>query len=116
MDVIVFVIDCQNESRFKEARSALDSVLVEPQLKQAPLLVLANKSDKSGAKSAKEMEQILLLPNSGRKYHVLSCSAIYGTGLLEGFIWLNDIFNQRDKAASTIAPKKTKKRENGTLP
>lgn len=112
MDAIIFVIDSHDESRFKEARIVLESVIVEPQLKDVPLLVLANKSDLKGAKSSRDIEQMLLLPNSGRVYRVLSSSAVQGTGLIEGFIWLHEVFVQKkvSEVTTTTANNKVRRK------
>ena len=65
-------------------------VLREERLQSASLLILANKQDLSGAKSAKEIEEILETKSMGnRNIFVSPCSAVKGgEGLTEGINWL----------------------------
>lgn len=58
-------------------------------------MIFANKQDLGGALDFPTIASILDLSNediSGRHYRLFSCSAMDGTGLIEGFEWLvNDI-------------------------
>ena len=58
---IIFVIDSSNQERFDEAREDLHRLLTEYELWDAPLLVLANKADKAGAASTREVTEQLQL-------------------------------------------------------
>lgn len=98
VDGIIFVVDSNDESRFKEARVALNNVLNDSLLKNAILIVFSNKSDLPKAKSAKEIDEMLLLPNSGRVYNVIGTSILRGDGLVEGFSWLEQTLNNLEKS------------------
>ena len=49
-------MDANDDGRFEEARSELDSLMKEPKLAKVPMLVLANKSDLLTAKDADEVQ------------------------------------------------------------
>lgn len=41
--VVIFVVDCSNEDRLDEAKRELDLLVAEEELKEAALLIFANK-------------------------------------------------------------------------
>lgn len=64
------------------------SMLEEEELKEAVLLVFANKQDIPGSMSASEISDALglnLIKN--RQYSIFKCSAVKGDGLTEGLDW-----------------------------
>jgi signal recognition particle receptor subunit beta len=66
----------------------LSGLLKEEELKNAVLLVYANKSDLPNARSVAEVASRLKLNElRGRKWHVQSSSAVSGDGLFEGLGW-----------------------------
>ncbi|GAB0488831.1 hypothetical protein MMPV_000041 [Pyropia vietnamensis] len=94
VDAVVFVVDSNDPSRLVEAAAELTSLMAEPQLLDAALLVYANKQDLPGAVSAAEMSQRLGLPTlRGRSWFLQSCVAIRGEGLYEGLDWLSAKLN-----------------------
>lgn len=65
-------------------------MIEETDLKDAILLVFANKQDVSGALDATEISKQLNLVNiKSRQWTIQSTSALKGTGLFEGFDWLS---------------------------
>ena len=54
-DGIVFIVDTSDSSRFQEARCELESILRDEDTIDAPVLILANKTDKLTAVSEQEM-------------------------------------------------------------
>uniref|UniRef100_A0A7S1JAY0 Uncharacterized protein n=1 Tax=Eutreptiella gymnastica TaxID=73025 RepID=A0A7S1JAY0_9EUGL len=72
---IIFVVDSADSDRFIEARDALKGILDDSRAAGKPLLIFANKQDKSTAKTAAEMETILEVKDIER-HHVFGCSAI----------------------------------------
>ncbi|KAF0698961.1 Aste57867_10452 [Aphanomyces stellatus] len=52
---IVFVVDSTDAARLDEAKTALDTMLANPELADAPLLVLANKKDLAAAKDTSDL-------------------------------------------------------------
>ena len=64
-------------------------MLNEEDLKDAALLVFANKQDEPGAKGAGEISEALRLGElRDRNWSIMACSAVDGTGVNEGMDWL----------------------------
>lgn len=70
-------------------------MLKEDELKDAALLVFANKQDQPGALTASEVSQELkLVDMKDRSWSIMACSAIRGDGLNEGLDWLADVIKE----------------------
>mmetsp|Transcript_10990 Transcript_10990/g.15288 ORF Transcript_10990/g.15288 Transcript_10990/m.15288 type:complete len:180 (-) Transcript_10990:303-842(-) len=94
-DGIIFVIDCNDRERINLAKRELKRTLDEPLLKDAPLLVYANKQDLSRSLTPGELVSCLDLNKMGyRRWHVQGSCAINGSGLFEGIEWLAKIMNK----------------------
>lgn len=64
-------------------------MLNEDELRDAGLLVFANKQDQPGAKGAGEISEALQLGElRDRNWSIVACSAIDGSGITEGMDWL----------------------------
>lgn len=64
-------------------------MLNEEELKDAALLVFANKQDQPGAKGAGEISEALRLGElRDRNWSIMACSAVDGSGVSEGMDWL----------------------------
>ncbi|KAI9853451.1 MAG: Arf GTPase arl1 [Vezdaea acicularis] len=64
-------------------------MLNEEELKEAALLVFANKQDQPGAKGAGDISEALRLGElRDRNWSIVACSAIDGSGIKEGMDWL----------------------------
>lgn len=64
-------------------------MLNEEELKDAALLVFANKQDQPGAKGAGEISEALRLGElRDRNWSIMACSAVDGSGVTEGMDWL----------------------------
>jgi ADP-ribosylation factor-like protein 1 len=64
-------------------------MLNEDELKDAALLVFANKQDQPGAKGAGEISEALKLGElRDRNWSIVACSAVDGRGVDEGMDWL----------------------------
>ncbi|CAG9461404.1 unnamed protein product [Pedinophyceae sp. YPF-701] len=95
-DGLVWVVDSADTRRMQDCRDELHGLLQEERLAGATLLVLANKQDMAGALTAEQIEQALGLSEmQGRHCTVLPCSAVTGSGLLEGFDWITGDIGQR---------------------
>jgi ADP-ribosylation factor-like protein 1 len=71
------------------ARGELAAMLDEEDLREAILLVFANKQDQKGALNAQEISDALGLPEvRNRQWSIQETSALQGKGLFEGFDWL----------------------------
>jgi len=86
---LIFVVDSNDRDRIHEAAEELQKMLREDELKDAVLLVFANKQDLPGAMSVSEMTDKLGLHSVGaRKWYIQSTCATSGDGLYEGLDWL----------------------------
>ena len=86
---VIFVVDSNDTERFPEAREELQKMLAEEELRDAVLLVFANKQDLPNAKSTADIANALGLPQMrGRTWYIMSCCATNGDGLFEGLDWL----------------------------
>ena len=114
-DAVVFVVDSSDATRLTEAADELRKLLCEDELRDAKLLVLANKQDMPGAMSGETRlsvlssslhshcvcivatitQQLGLMETRNRKWFVQACSAVSGDGLHEGFDWLANAITQR---------------------
>ena len=90
---IIFVVDSNHRERIDEAREELQKMLSEEELREATLLVFANKQDLPGAMNTQEVtEKLGLHTLSGRKWHIEGTCAGNGDGLYEGLDWLSSNF------------------------
>ncbi|CAF0732929.1 unnamed protein product [Didymodactylos carnosus] len=89
-NALVFVVDSHDRDRLEEAKGELHKMTSDEDLKDIPLLILANKQDLPNAVNKTELIEKLGLEkfNGIRKWHVQETIAITGQGLDEGFDWL----------------------------
>lgn len=87
---IIFVVDSNDRDRIREARDELNRMLNEDELRNALLLIFANKQDLPNAMSATEItEQLGLHSLRNRVWYIQSTCATTGDGLYEGLEWLS---------------------------
>ncbi|XP_062842991.1 ADP-ribosylation factor 4-like [Trichomycterus rosablanca] len=92
---LIFVVDSSDRDRIEEAAWELQKMLEEDLLRDAVVLIFANKQDLPHAMSVHEMtERLGLHAMKGRTWYVQSTCAINGSGLYEGLDW---IANQMSK-------------------
>ena len=83
------MIDSTDIERLSTASEELTAMLNEDELRDAGLLVFANKQDQPGAKGAGEISEALQLGElRDRNWSIVACSAIDGSGIAEGMDWL----------------------------
>ncbi|CAI5449251.1 unnamed protein product [Caenorhabditis angaria] len=87
---LVFVVDSSDFERFEEAKEELHKLLAEPELRDAHLLVLANKMDMPNSKDSQEIINALELKKVKRDWFVTRTNAKTGEGLTDGLMWLKD--------------------------
>lgn len=86
---VIFVVDSTDIERLSTAADELAAMLNEEELKDASLLVFANKQDQPGAKGAGDISQALRLGElRDRNWSIMACSAVDGSGVNEGMDWL----------------------------
>jgi len=87
---VIFIVDSNDRDRVEEAREELMKTLNEDELRDASLLVLANKQDLPNAMPAAEMtEKLGLHSMRNRKWFIQSACATTGDGLYEGLDWMS---------------------------
>ncbi|KAG2470387.1 ARF4 factor, partial [Polypterus senegalus] len=88
---LIFVVDSNDRERTQEAAEELQKMLQEDELRDAVLLVFANKQDLPNAMAISEMTDKLGLQTlRSRTWYVQATCATQGTGLYEGLDWLSN--------------------------
>jgi len=87
---LIYVVDSSDRERIAEAKDELHKMMNEDELRDAVLLVFANKQDLPKAVSVTELTGLLNLSKLSRKWYVQSACATQGTGLYEGLDWLSN--------------------------
>ncbi|CAH3163612.1 unnamed protein product, partial [Porites evermanni] len=87
---VIFVIDSTNIERISEAHEELAKLMAEKRLKDALLLIFANKQDLPSALTVDSLTEKLALHKlcCGRSWNIFACDAHSGEGLHEGLDWL----------------------------
>mmetsp|Transcript_4936 Transcript_4936/g.8462 ORF Transcript_4936/g.8462 Transcript_4936/m.8462 type:complete len:187 (+) Transcript_4936:121-681(+) len=86
---VIFVVDSNDQDRIHEARDELNRLLKEDELRNASVLVLANKQDLPHAMPAPEIaDKLGLTTVRQRDWYVQAACASSGEGLMEGLDWL----------------------------
>jgi small GTP-binding protein len=89
-DAVIFVVDSAEPARFSVAHKELQQLLQHDELKDACVLVFANKQDLQGAMPPEKIIEALGLANfSDRKWTVQGCSAVTQQGLHDGMSWIS---------------------------
>lgn len=88
-DGLIFVVDSTDQARFDEVAQELHTLLAYDEMKDAKVLILANKQDLPDAVSASEVSEKLSLRSlRHHEWYIQPCAATVGTGLYEGLDWL----------------------------
>merc|ERR1711934_523000 len=100
---IIFVVDSNDRERIDDssgsdnsAKEELHRMLAEDELRDAVLLVFANKQDLPNAMSVNEVtEKLGLNQLRNRQWYIQSTCATTGDGLYEGLDWLSNTLNKK---------------------
>uniref|UniRef100_A0A6A7GAH9 ADP-ribosylation factor n=2 Tax=Hirondellea gigas TaxID=1518452 RepID=A0A6A7GAH9_9CRUS len=100
---IIFVVDSNDKERVDEssgteqsAKDELHRMLAEDELREAILLVFANKQDLPHAMSVNEVtERLGLTQIRNRQWYIQATCATTGDGLYEGLDWLSGTLSKR---------------------
>lgn len=95
-DAVVVVIDATKtclrfrEDEVKQAKALIQSIAREPEVRDKPFLVLANKCDREDALPIPEVMEVFDLESTfkGRVWQLQRCSAITAEGLKPAVAWL----------------------------
>jgi len=96
VDGVVFLVDVADTNRLNEAKRELLALLSDESIAIAPILILANKIDKAGACTERELRQYFNIQTTGkgkeetqiRPIEIFMCSVLQRQGYGEGFQWL----------------------------
>eukprot|EP01108_Squamamoeba_japonica_P004165 TRINITY_DN3334_c0_g1_i1.p1 TRINITY_DN3334_c0_g1~~TRINITY_DN3334_c0_g1_i1.p1 ORF type:complete len:186 (-),score=23.90 TRINITY_DN3334_c0_g1_i1:24-581(-) len=84
-DAVIYVVDSADQERLDVAKEELHAMLEEDELKDAILLVFANKQDLPGALKDADVSSALGLETlRDRQWAIFKSSALKGSGLYEG--------------------------------
>ena len=90
------MVDSNDRERIAEARDELMRMLNEDELRDAVLLVFANKQDLPNAMNAAEITDKLGLNSlRNRQWYIQSTCATSGEGLYEGLDWMSNAISQK---------------------
>jgi len=93
---LIFVVDSNDRDRIDEARQELHRIIGDREMKDAILLVFANKQDLPNAMSPAEITDKLGLHRMrDRNWFVQPSCATSGDGLFEGLTWLSQNTKQK---------------------
>ncbi|KTW29516.1 ADP-ribosylation factor 1 [Pneumocystis jirovecii RU7] len=96
---LIFVVDSNDRERVSEAREELMRMLSEDELREAVLLVFANKQDLPNAMNAAEITDKLGLHSlRNRNWYIQATCATSGDGLYEGLDWLSMNLKKRSSS------------------
>ena len=90
-DGVIFVIDSNDKENYEESKNQFYKILQNDTLKNAVILIFANKQDLITSKKVNEIIEIYELDSiKNHVWHIQPCSANTGEGLLTGIKWLSD--------------------------
>ncbi|KAI6079932.1 ADP-ribosylation factor 5 [Aix galericulata] len=93
---LIFVVDSNDRERVQESADELQKMLQEDELRDAVLLVFANKQDMPNAMAVSELtDKLGLQALRSRTWYVQATCATQGTGLYDGLDWLSHELSKR---------------------
>ncbi|CAH8455915.1 unnamed protein product [Schistosoma turkestanicum] len=93
---LIFVVDSNDSERIREAKDELRRMLSEDELRDAVLLVFANKQDLPQAMAAADItEKLGLHELRNRHWYIQATCATNGSGLFEGLDWLTNTLSMK---------------------
>jgi len=92
---LIFVVDSSDRMRVETAKQELHKMLAEEDLKDAVVLVFANKQDLGVMSVAEVIDKMDLASLRGRDWFCQGTSAHTGTGLYEGLEWMAKKLNAK---------------------
>lgn len=95
-NAIIYVVDSADPERMGISKQELVTMLEEEELKDAALVVFANKQDLPTALKEEEIaEKLGLASLKSRQWAIFKTSAIKGDGLYDGLDWLVNTLRDR---------------------
>ncbi|KAL3650622.1 hypothetical protein CASFOL_007025 [Castilleja foliolosa] len=102
----IYVVDSLDRERIGRAKAEFQTIIRDPFMLNAVILVLANKQDMKGAMTPMEVcEGLGLYDLKNRKWHIQGTCALKGDGLYEGLDWLSSTLKEYKAAGfSSVGP------------
>eukprot|EP00249_Psilotum_nudum_P010950 c22869_g2_i1 orf=1059-1607(-) len=95
---VIYVVDSSDTERLSIAKEEFHAILEEEELRDAVVLIYANKQDLPGAlDDAAVTEALNLHKIKNRQWSIFKTSAIKGEGLFEGLDWLSNTLKSRGR-------------------
>ena len=93
---LIFVVDSSDRSRIQEAAETFHNLAASDELKDASILIYANKQDLPNAMTVPELTEELGLMklDHKRKWQIQASNAKRGDGLIEGMDWMSYNFTK----------------------
>eukprot|EP01006_Ploeotia_vitrea_P023101 TRINITY_DN55552_c0_g1_i1.p1 TRINITY_DN55552_c0_g1~~TRINITY_DN55552_c0_g1_i1.p1 ORF type:complete len:190 (-),score=25.25 TRINITY_DN55552_c0_g1_i1:144-713(-) len=93
---VIFVVDSNDSSRVSVARDELHKMMAEDELRNAALLVFANKQDLPNAiPTSRLVDQLGLHSFKNKNWFIQGTCATTGQGIYEGLDWLSNTVKQQ---------------------
>ncbi|KEG07371.1 putative ADP-ribosylation factor [Trypanosoma grayi] len=116
---VIFVVDSSDELRMCVVKEEIELMLQHPDIARElpgrkgakiPFLIYANKMDLPNAKSAAELVDMLELTTlmADRPFNIFASNAVKGTGVSDGFDWLQRMLLQQNSSGGGKASGKRK--------
>lgn len=90
-EYLIVVVDSTDRERLAVTKAELYNMLNHEDLRQAGVLIFANKQDIKGSMSVAEIsEQLNLTSIKDHGWHIQACCALTGEGLYQGLEWITN--------------------------
>ncbi|GFQ02189.1 ADP-ribosylation factor [Phtheirospermum japonicum] len=104
-DGLIYVVDSLDRERIGRAKAEFQTIIRDPFMLNAVILVFANKQDMKGAMTPMEVcEGLGLYDLKNRKWHIQGTCALKGDGLYEGLDWLSSTLKEYKAAGYVLRP------------
>jgi GTPase SAR1 family protein len=99
---LIFVIDSNDSNRLPLVRAELCTLLEAEDLRDVPILLLANKQDLEGSLTPTKIQQEILVGEIAKSHvcAVFGCCAVTGQGVEEGIAWLGESIREQRRGPS----------------
>ncbi|KAH7100436.1 ADP-ribosylation factor 1-like protein [Auriculariales sp. MPI-PUGE-AT-0066] len=98
---VIFVVDSNDTQRIEEVAETLHRVLEEADLRDAAVLVLANKQDLPNALPVASLVDQLRMLKVHQEWFIQAACATSGDGLAEGLDWLAEAIKRKPHPGSS---------------
>ena len=89
-DAVVFVVDSQDDEFAEDSKKEFHKLIQNTNLKNAVILIFANKQDLPGAKPINKIIEYYEMNKLNHIWKIQPCSAVKGDGLINGIKWLSE--------------------------